>query len=317
MKRNYVQGTVRDSDNVYRTNRKGYRVRSIPRFVIALILLVLSIITLFIVTGDDFQLVKDVMSAIAPTPSPTPEPTPTPTPTPSPPPTPTPVPSKKAIVVVDPGHGGYDPGTVSPFDNTFYEKEVTLDIGLRVKEKLEQLGVQVVMTRDTDTALHDFWKADVWERARISNEAEATFFVSIHVNGFDGKNASIYNGTEIYHQGYEYGEFSSKDFAQIMGEEVDAITDTKFNGVVKENFGVTRLSEMPAVLVETAYITNPDDHQRLKSDEFRESMAEGILNGTLRSLIKLGAYKEDGVYRILDDQRNSFLASVPPIPEYE
>lgn len=120
----------------------------------------------------------------------------------------------------------------------------------------------------------------------------------------------------MYHQGYQYGEFTSKEIAHIMGEEVDAVTDTTYNGVVIEDFGVTRLSEMPAVLVETAYITNPEDHQRLKSDEFRENMAEGIVNGTLRILEKLGAHNKDGVYRIPDDQRNSFLASVPPLPEY-
>ena len=75
-------------------------------------------------------------------------------------------------------------------------------------------------------------------------------------------NAEVYNGTEIYHQGKKHGEYSSKDFATMMGEEIDAVTDTKYNGVIKEDFGVTRLSEMPAVLVETVYITNPEDHQR-------------------------------------------------------
>ena len=101
-----------------------------------------------------------------------------------------------------------------------------------------------------------------------------------------------------------------------MGEEVDAATDTTYNGVVRDDFGVTRLSEMPSVLVETAYITNPEDHRRLKSDEFRDNMAEGIVNGTLRILEKLGAYKENGVYYMPEEQRESFLAAVPPLPEY-
>ena len=130
------------------------------------------------------------------------------------------------------------------------------------------------MTRETDIALDPYWKADVWARPEIANKVGATFFVSIHVNGFDGKNAEVYNGTEIYHQGKKHGEYSSKDFATMMGEEIDAVTDTKYNGVIKEDFGVTRLSEMPAVLVETAYITNPEDHQRLKSDDFREDMTQ-------------------------------------------
>jgi len=87
-----------------------------------------------------------------------------------------------------------------------------------------------------------------------------------------------------------------------MGEEVDAATDTKYNGIVKDDLGVLRLSDMPALLVETAYITNSEDHERLKSDEFREAMTDGILNGTIRILETMGAYKENGVYKILADQ---------------
>jgi N-acetylmuramoyl-L-alanine amidase len=56
---------------------------------------------------------------------------------------------------------------------------------------------------------------------------------------------------------------------------------------------------MPALLVETAYITNEEDHKRLESDEFRETMADGILNGTIRVLESIGAYKENGIYKIL------------------
>jgi len=204
-------------------------------------------------------------------------------------------------VVIDPGHGGYDPGTVSPYEDGFYEKEVTLDVSFRLKEKLEQAGVEVVMTRDSDVALHDYWKEDVWARPRIANAIGADFLVSIHVNAFSGKNASVYNGTEIYHQGVHYGEFTSKEFAEIMGTAVDAVTDTKYNGTVKADLGVTRLAEMPAVMVEMAYITNLEDHARLRSEEFRDNMAEGICNGTLLSIEKLGAYQRNGVYRMPDE----------------
>lgn len=282
-------------------------MKNVPRFVIALIVLLLSVVTLYFVSGGDFQPIKDVMSAIAPTPSPTPSPMPTatPTPTPTPIPSPTPAPPGKritnALVVIDPGHGGIDPGTVSPFEEGFYEKEVTLDIGFRLKERLEQAGVEVVMTREEDKELDSYWKEDVWARPRIANEVKATFFVSVHVNAFTGKNAHVYNGTEIYHQGKTHGEFTSKQIAQIMGEEIDKVTDTKYNGVITEDFGVTRLTEMPAVLVETAYITNPDDHRRLKSEEFRDEMAEGIFNGTIHVLETLGAYKEGDCYKILVD----------------
>lgn len=295
--------------NNSRHQRRWYRLSFPVRLATFIILLVLCSIALYTVLGGDFHPVRALMSAIAPTPSPSPSPTPqptaTPTPTPTPSPTPTPPPPGKEImdvvVVVDPGHGGYDPGTVSPYVDGFYEKDIVLDISLRLRKKLEDAGIKVVMTREEDKALHSYWKEDVWARPRIANEVNATFFVSIHVNGFDGKNWQVYNGTEIYHYGKTHDEYTSKQFAQMMGEEIDKVTDTKYNGVVKDDLGVLRLSEMPAVLVETAYITNEEDHKRLESDEFRETMADGILNGTIRVLESIGAYKENGIYKILVD----------------
>jgi N-acetylmuramoyl-L-alanine amidase len=301
-----------ESGNSYhsRQRRRWHRLPFPAKLAAFIILLVLCSITLYVVLGGDFYPVRALMSAIAPspTPTPTPRPTATPTPTPTPSPTPTPPPPgkeiKDVVVVVDPGHGGYDPGTTSPYVDGFYEKDIVLDIGFRLKKKLEDAGIKVVMTRDEDEALHSFWKEDVWTRPRIANEIKATFFVSIHVNGFEGKNWQAYNGTEIYHYGKTHGEYTSKQFAQMMGEEIDKVTDTKYNGVIKDDLGVLRLSDMPALLVETAYITNEEDHKRLESDEFREDIADGILNGTIRILECLGAYKEHGIYKILVDIEN-------------
>ncbi|NLG89465.1 MAG: N-acetylmuramoyl-L-alanine amidase [Clostridiaceae bacterium] len=305
--------TAIESGNSYysRRRRRWHRLPFPAKLAVFVILLVLCSISLYAVLGGDFQPVRALMSAIAPspTPTPTPQPTATPTPTPTPSPTPTPPPPgkeiKDVVVVIDPGHGGYDPGTTSPYDDGLYEKDIVLDIGFRLKKKLEDAGIKVLMTREEDKALHSFWKEDVWARPRIANEAGATFFVSIHVNAFEGKNWQVYNGTEVYYYGKTHGEYTDKQFAQMMGEEIDKVTDTKYNGVIKNDLGVLRLAEMPAVLVETAYITNEEDHKRLESDEFREAMAEGILNGTMRILEEyLGAYKEHGKYKILVDIGN-------------
>jgi len=295
--------------NIY-PRRKRFRLKNAPRFFALLLLALLVIIAVYVILGGDFRAVKEVMSAIAPTPSPTPTPTPTVTPTPSPTPIPSPTPLspgkvlQEVIVCIDPGHGGRDPGTVSPYDDTLLEKDIVLDMGLRLRDKLEEAGVRVIMTREEDKELHSYWKEDVWARPRIANEAKATFFVSIHVNAFDtkAKNFDIYNGTEVYHYGKTHGEFTSKQFAQIMAEEIDAVTDTQFNGIATADLGVLRLSEMPALLIETAYITNRADHERLRSDEFRENMVQGIFNGTMRILETMGAFREDGVYKMLLDQ---------------
>lgn len=295
--------------NVYK-KRRIIRLKNPHRFFAVLLVTFLSLIAVYVIMGGDFKTVRKVMTAIAPSPAPTPVPTPIPTatPTPVPSPSPTPLPEGKAlhdvIVCVDPGHGGYDPGTVSPYDDELYEKDIVLDISLRLRDKLEEAGIKVIMTREEDKALDSYWKEDLWARPRLANEADATFFVSVHVNSFDtkAKNWDIYNGTEVYHYGKTHGDYSSKEFAEIMGEEITKVTQMQFNGTVVQDFAVLRMSEMPALLVETAYITNKDDEARLRSDEFREKMAQGIFNGTMRILEKMGAYKEDGVYRILVDK---------------
>lgn len=289
---------------------RRYRLKNPKRFFTMLLLTLLAFTVVYVALGGDFKFVKAVVSAIAPSPSPTPTPTPTATPTPSPTPTPsqTPLPEGKVlrdvIVCIDPGHGGRDPGTTSPYDETLLEKDIVLDMGLRLREKLEEAGVKVVMTREVDKELHELVDEDVRARPRIANEVKATFFVSIHVNAFDTKikNFDIYNGTEVYHYGKTHGEFTSKQFAEIMGEEIDAVTDTQFNGIATRELGVLRLSEMPALLIETAYITNREDEARLRSDKFREDMVQGIFNGTMRILETMGAFKEDGVYKILLDK---------------
>lgn len=289
---------------------RRYRLKNPKRFFTMLLLTLLAFTVVYVALGGDFKFVKAVVSAIAPSPSPTPTPTPTATPTPSPTPTPsqTPLPEGKVlrdvIVCIDPGHGGRDPGTTSPYDEALLEKDIVLDMGLRLREKLEEAGVKVVMTREVDKELHELVDEDVRARPRIANEVKATFFVSIHVNAFDTKikNFDIYNGTEVYHYGKTHGEFTSKQFAEIMGEEIDAVTDTQFNGIATRELGVLRLSEMPALLIETAYITNREDEARLRSDKFREDMVQGIFNGTMRILETMGAFKEDGVYKILLDK---------------
>lgn len=296
-------------DYVYKkNNNRRFRLGKPKRFLTVLLVACLCLFAIYFITGGKFHPVREVISAIAPTPTPTPMPTPTPTPTPIPTPAPTPLPAGKVlndiIVCIDPGHGGRDPGTVSPYDDTIYEKDIVLDMCFRLKDKLEGCGVQVVMTREEDKELHYYVDEDIWARPRIANEANATFFVSVHVNAFDTKqiNWDIYKGTEIYHYGKAHGEFTSKQFAKIMGEEIDAIVDTQFNGTATADLGVLRLSEMPALLIETAYITNKEDHERLINEEFLENMVQGIYNGTMTILDTMGAYKEDGIYKILSDK---------------
>ncbi|NLK69518.1 MAG: N-acetylmuramoyl-L-alanine amidase [Clostridiaceae bacterium] len=198
------------------------------------------------------------------------------------------------IVVIDPGHGGIDPGTCSIYKEGLYEKDINLDIGLKLRKMLEDSGISVVMTRETDTLVYKSktynYNENILERPRIANKNNATLFISIHVNAFDTKisGGEKYNGTEVYYTNKTHGEYTNKQFAEIMGNAIDAKTDTKYNGIRNKNLGVLRLSNMPALLIETGYLTNKEDHKRLESDEFRADMAEGIYDGTIKILQTIG-----------------------------
>lgn len=208
------------------------------------------------------------------------------------------------LIVIDPGHGGTDPGTCSIYKKELYEKDINLDIALRVKALLENAKVPILMTRESDKEVYQSTKydpdQDLQERSGIANRNKATLFVSIHVNAYDTKlpGGEHHNGTEIYHAGKTHGVFTSKKFAEMMGKAIEQKTQAKYNGVVKKNFSVLRLSNMPALLIETAYLTNKEEHKRLESDEFRNAMAVGIYDGIIEILKTMGLHKKNNTWCI-------------------
>ena len=239
---------------------------------------------------------------------------PPPTPEPAPTPPPIDIPEgktmEKVVIVIDPGHGESDPGTISP-DKDLYEKDITLDIGLKVRDLLTDAGINTIMTRDRDKRLDDSsQKHDLLLRAQVANDNNATLFVSIHVNAYDlkVKGARQVNGMEvIYHHEKQpmYDGFDSKKFAEIMAKAIQEHNGIYFRGTINNDLSVLRNTKMPAVLVETAYITNQEDYERLKSDEFRTNTAIGIAEGIKQALEAIQAFEYEGdlyVFKQADSQ---------------
>lgn len=168
-------------------------------------------------------------------------------------------------IYIDPGHGGSDPGAVGI--NGTRECDVVLKTGKALAERLLSYGFETEMTRDTDKSL------SLAARAESANRAGADLFISIHCNGFSNSNAS---GTEVY--SYP-GNAEGERLAGILLEEICDTFATKKRGVKKENFAVLRLSKMPAVLIETAFITNPEEERMMNSPDFAEKMADAIADG--------------------------------------
>ncbi len=212
-----------------------------------------------------------------------------PTASPSASPKPTPVTSdvyKGKIVVVDAGHGGNQPGALGSADGkTYEEKDFNLDMALKLEEILTEHGVEVVMTRTTDV------RVELVDRPKVANELDAALFVSIHCNSL---NDTSVGGTMTYYNPNQnasvkgYG-VTSYDFAKNVQTCLMKYLDTVDRGVRQdtEGFAVLKRSAMPAVLVETAFISNPGDLKVLADDEGRMKFAQGIADGILKTLENL------------------------------
>jgi len=186
-------------------------------------------------------------------------------------------------VVVDAGHGGHDTGAIGR--TGVEEREVNLDIARRVYQKLLAMGVSACMTRTDEASVRpwapgnrDEQRQELLARCSAANGIMADLFVSIHANAHRG-NPYEHRGTETY-----YRKEDSLDFARVMQRELVALTSLPDGGVIRHPKSIIVLSytDMPAVLVEVAYLSHPDDEALLATDEFRERAAQGIANGIRR-----------------------------------
>jgi N-acetylmuramoyl-L-alanine amidase len=196
-------------------------------------------------------------------------------PTPStPPPTPRPaaplppVRNERVVVVIDPGHGGVDPGAVGI--GGLQEKQVIFPISLRVREILESQGVTVVMTRSDDRTL------DLQPRVDIAERANANLFVSIHANAISMSRPDV-NGIESY-----YASEAGRRLAATIHASMLAATGMNDRGVRQANFFVIRRTSMPATLLEIGFVTGAQDAPRLRDPAWRETMANAIARGILQ-----------------------------------
>lgn len=187
------------------------------------------------------------------------------------------------IVILDAGHGGSDPGAQGTDSSGVKrnEKDITLAITRLVRDKLEANGVWVIMTRDGDTY------PTLTERPDLANSKDAALFVSIHVNSATTEQA---NGIEVYYaetNNHEYYNVSSQEVAKSVLSELINQTGARNRGVKTAQHAVTRRSIMPAILVETGFISNDAEIQKLVDSTYQNKLAAGIAKGILNNLWKI------------------------------
>ncbi len=173
-------------------------------------------------------------------------------------------------IVVDPGHSP-DPGAIGP--TGLAEADANLEVSLELARLLGKRGAEVVLTRATpDSGL------GLYERTHLAVEADGDLFVSIHNNALpDGVNPFRHNGTSVlwYHP-------QSEGLARAIQTELLPRTGLPDHGVWYQNLAVTRMTEMPAVLVEAAFMMIPGQEARLRTPGYRREIAKGIADGIER-----------------------------------
>ena len=234
-------------------------------------------------------------------------------------------------IVIDPGHGGHDTGTLGP--TGLEEKDVVLDVGLKLKKLLEQnTGCEVVMTRSDDTFI------PLEERTAIANQKAADLFISIHANASPDKSA---RGIETYYLNFTSNPDAlevaarenassqeavhqlqdlikkiamtekieeSQDFArQVQREVYTRVTKVsgaqRDRGTKKAPFVVLIGANMPSVLAEISFLTNPRDERLLKRSDYREKIAYALYEGILGYVKNLGEVR--AVQRVASDQTSA------------
>lgn len=181
---------------------------------------------------------------------------------------------KNKIITIDPGHGGSDSGAVGP--NGYTEKEGAFAISQKVASILNQSGAKVVMTRDSDVDVYGpnaSARNELQARVDIGNNANSDIFVSVHCNAFVNPAA---NGTQTFYYGSSY---QGQRLAQSIQEKMIEANGLRDRGISTCNFYVVKHSYMPAVLIETAFITNYDEEALLSDDEWQTTMAKAIAEG--------------------------------------
>lgn len=194
------------------------------------------------------------------------------------------------LVVIDPGHGGKDTGALGP--NKVYEKNVALDISLRVKKLLEEQKIAVRMTRTGDTY------PTLQQRSDYAGKVGADLFVSIHADGAGDSSASgvetfisTVAGFESSNQYGQGGDTSAQknnryDAANaVLGFSLQSnhvMTSKRSDrGLRRARFAVLKNAPCPAALVECGFLTNPTEENLLNSSSYRENVARGIANGII------------------------------------
>ena len=183
------------------------------------------------------------------------------------------------IILIDPGHGGYDGGAKSK--NGTVEKHINLSVALKVKGALEKEGYKVFMTRDKDESLNDPSGSkysskkveDLTNRCNKKKEVNCDMFISIHQNTFPKGSVK---GAQVWYSSFEESKYLARVIQESLKEYLDP-TNNRIEKPALDTYKILRDGyEAPSIIVECGFITNYEEEQKLKDEAYQQKIAEAI-----------------------------------------
>ena len=188
-----------------------------------------------------------------------------------------------AVVLLDAGHGGSDNGATGPMGvQGPVEKDINLDLTLRVKKELEEMGAKVITVREKDT----YYTLN--ERVELIREIKPDLSISIHGNSMGV--TSDYSLSSGFLTFYSYNNI--QDAAGVINTSVNETMGYPKRSIRKANLSLTRLTACPAVLLETAFLSHPEDYEYLLKSSNREKLADAIAKGAKDYLESVAVYEQ-------------------------
>lgn len=189
------------------------------------------------------------------------------------------------LVVIDPGHGGVDPGALG--SNGVHEKNIVLEVSQKLADILRQAGAEVLLTRESDRDLSDpelqnLYKIkvqDLTRRVELANQNNADIFLSIHVNSFPDRRQC---GAQTFSQP---GSEESKKLAVAIQKELNNFLDNPGRQAKQVDYFANRMTKMPSVIVEIGFISNPAEEKLMLDPVYQNKIAWSVYAGIARYLV--------------------------------
>lgn len=191
----------------------------------------------------------------------------------------------KQVIIVDPGHGGIDPGKVGV--NNALEKDINLSISFKLKTYLEEAGYEVILTRTDDNGLYSLGdtnrkRADMKKRVDLINETNPALTISVHQNSF--QQASSKGAQVFYHE----KSTEARKLAELIQEQLKLVLNNGNKRLAKSNnsYYMLKNTTCPIVIVECGFLSNPEEADLLLNEDYQNKIAYAMTEGVKEFLTK-------------------------------